>query len=139
MNAIPVIIFEADIQLISVTNGEQYFGACAENITLTDEYEQRKVEYPGVATTKRKKTDESHTIEIGNLWLIDLTVDPPVIPDLDPGDLYRLIIEWTDLDTGYKAKRTYEGVTLRGDRITTPNQNLTFDAETVENVAEVPA
>jgi hypothetical protein len=133
MNSLPVTILEADIRLYD--GDEKYIGGCAENITLTDEYEQRKVEYPGVATAKRKKVDESHVIEIANLWLIDLSVDPPVVPDLDPDAVYELVIEWTDEDTGYRATRTYEGVTLRGDRITTPNQNLTFDAETVQNEA----
>jgi hypothetical protein len=142
MDTIPVTILEADISFWpedDLPTQQAFIGGCAENIVCSDDYEKRSIEYPGVATAKKKKINESHVIEIGNLWLIDTSQDPPVVPDIDPDATYQMIIEWTDEDTGYRAMRTYTGVTIRGQRVTTPNQNLTFDAETMLQEGGVPA
>lgn len=115
---------------------EKFIGGCAEKITMNSEYDQRKIEYPGVATPKRKKVGEAHTVEIENLWLLDTNAHE--LPDIDPDLLYRLEINWTEDATFSHASRIYEGVTLRGDRVTLPAQNLTFDAETRVTEAVAP-
>jgi len=141
MNGIPLTILEADISFYDPAHpGAQiWIGGCADNIVCTDEYPRRDVEIPGVAQAKKKKIGESHVIEIGNLYLIDASTNPPGVPDIDPDLPYTMVIEWTDEDTGLRAKRTYGAVTLRGQKVTTPNQNLTFDAETMAQEGEVPA
>jgi hypothetical protein len=129
---IPFVIEEADIQLLVDSNRQKvWLGGCAQNLVLTDEFTEAVLQRPGRKFGQVKHVDEQHTIEIESVWLLnDDALQEPAMPRIERGQVYRLIITWTDEDTHETNRRTYLGVTGRAQRVgANAFQNLTFRAE----------
>ncbi|HEX4630018.1 MAG TPA: hypothetical protein VH188_03565, partial [Chthoniobacterales bacterium] len=133
----PFTILEAEI---AFTFGSDpivplWAGGCAEEISLNDEYKEQTLEYPGLPNSGVKHVDETHLIDIGNLWLANLDGSVPVMPNVVRNQVYTLVIVWFDEETGYFAKRTYYEVTARSQRVRTPNQSLSYRAALMIDLA----
>jgi hypothetical protein len=130
----PFVIQEADIRLyFDGDDGRKvWLGGCAERLTLTDEFEETVEKRPGVPFGRRKHTDESHSIEIELVWLLgNELAQEPQMPRIARGQVYKLVIEWKDQETGLSNRRTYLGVTGKAQRIADTNTftNITYSAE----------
>lgn len=135
----PFIIEEADIRLkVGDEDGvEVWIGGCAQNLTLTDEFQEQAIEMPGKAFGEVQHVNESHVIEIENVWLMKTDgPDLPIMPIMQRGRVFALVIDWVDEETRNQNRRTYQGVTWRAQRVgSQAMQNVTFRAE---SLAEYP-
>lgn len=135
----PFILEEATIRLkVGDENGEEvWIGACAQGLTLSSDLEERKIQIPGQRFTEVDHEDESHVIEIENVWLMKTDgPDLPVMPLMQRNRLFALVIDWTDEESGNQNRRYYQNVTWRAQRVgDRAMQNITFRASAL---AEYP-
>lgn len=120
---------------IAVTLGSDsgvkvWIGACAQKLTLTDEFAEVALQYHGEPFEEVKHVNESHKIEIENVWLLDTSIAPPIIPLIRRGQVLNMVIVWQDADTGFWNKRTYFNATGQIQRIGEAGfQNLNYRAQ----------
>ena len=133
------IIEEANITLrTGDENGLEYWiGGCANNLSLNKEFQERPIETPGQPYSEADHENESHVIEMENVWLMKTDgPDLPLMPFMQRGQAYALVIEWRDRETGYQNKRTYRGVTWRAQKVgSQAMQNVTFRAQSMAEYA----
>lgn len=126
------IVEEANIALrIGGKNGVRvWIGGCAQRLTLNKTLTEAERQIPGRRFTEVDHVDEAHAIEIENVWLQDTAPLDPIMPELERGRVYTLVISWKDGETGYFNKRTYYGVTGQAQRVGPEAlQNLTYRAQ----------
>jgi hypothetical protein len=135
----PFIIEEADIRLkIGDENGEEvWIGGCAKGLKLNGEFEDRPIEIPGDPFAEVQQVNENHTIEMENVWLMKTDgPDLPIMPLMQRGRVFVLVIDWVDEESGNQNRRVYQGVSWRAQRIgEVAMQNVTFRAKAM---AEYP-
>ena len=77
----PVLLYEAVLKLYlqseaGGTGEEVWFGACAANLKLHDEFSEVLLASSGDAYRTAYHVDEEHTIEIERLWILRKAAAP---------------------------------------------------------------
>jgi hypothetical protein len=116
MNANPFLLLEATVAFYfeSATPQRLWMGGHAERMTLTRDFKERLLYRPGDPFGAGYYDDESHEIEIDNLWLQSLGSGQ--MPAITRNQKLTLVIVWYDEEVQCFAKRTYYGVTARGQK-----------------------
>jgi hypothetical protein len=134
----PFVVFEAEVYVTVEGSdaglAEVWLGGCAERIVMNIEPDETLVEFHGHPFRTTHHGEEKHTIDLTNVWLLDINSTTPVgamgMPRLRRNQRMTMVILWQDDDTGYWNKRVYFGVTWRGQRINElPLQEIPLRAE----------
>jgi hypothetical protein len=126
-----VFLFLLDAQGNPAAN--VYLGGCVESATLDQSFTPRRLEYMGLRHAVERHDDEEHTIELKNVWLHDQSEGAARMPRGHERNVrYAMVMIWRDEDAAIWTKRTYSGVTSRGQRIEDSTyQSLRFRAESM--------
>lgn len=142
MNQTPFTIFELHLALYALDqNGvplnQVLLGAAPEACTFGQTYKTKDLEFPGLLYSREIPIDEEHTIELRNVHLQSMATGAPTVGfQAVRGARYTLVCAWYDRDVTAWIKRTYSGVTTRGQKIEPDQiyQSLTFRAESLVEV-----
>lgn len=138
MDQTPFTVYDADVYLYRVDAagepvGQAYLGGCSESISMEQTLAPRRLEYHGRVAARERHEDEEHTVELKNVWLHDRSQVHARMPSAAARNVtYALVIIWRDEEASVWTKRTYRGVTSRGQRIEESTyQVLRFRAESL--------
>ncbi len=106
-----------------------WFGGCAEGLRLHKGFIELLMAGTGESFRSAYHVDEEHAIEIGRIWVIPMGD----AADFEPGRNQRYVMEvtWQDEGTGVWHRRTYYGVTFRGQEMTSRGVDGGFDAQQI--------
>lgn len=112
-------IYLADPDTGKAAGDAIWFGVCAENITLEEQFEEERVERHGRPYASRHHIDEKHSISIEK-WHVVREEDGELLePHLERFQQYVLVMTWFSEKLRYWIKRIYFGVTASSQSLGT--------------------
>lgn len=128
----PFTLYEAEWRLFKESSStvSLYMGGCLEGFNARVTYDSHRMLPHGDPYGYDKNVDESHSIEISNLWVQQRVTAR--MPSLNRDGQWILVVVWRDKETGVWAKRTYWKVVQSNQGLMDEGevfyQNLSFSA-----------